>query len=128
MSHLVQNFVDQHVRTNHHDEEDNRDRRGVTYLETLAAVVLKMMHDRMCAVVNAGEAGEVVYDRTEVKGLSDRHNRTEEHLLLHVRKGYVPKLLPAVFDSVKRRRLIIRAVNSLETGDKGKECEMLWVL
>ena len=103
----------------------NRDSRGVTDLETLSAVVLKMVHDCPCAVIYAREAGESGNDTAEAEGTGYRHDRTEEQLRLHRRQGDVPELLPAVLYAVNGagliKRVVARESSLLRRLERGRE-------
>ena len=81
-----------------------------------------MVNYRPCAIVYAGEARKRGNYITEAEGLRYCHYRTEQKLLLHVRKGDIPELLPAVADAVHRACFVLRFVDGLKTADKCKEC------
>ena len=80
-----------------------------------------MVHDGVRRIVIAREAGKIGYDLSEVERLRNGHNRAEKQLLLHIRQGHIPKLLPPVADPIDSRRLILILWNGLQTADKRKE-------
>ena len=75
----------------------------------------------MRGVIGGGEARQRHRHIAHAERGRDGHDRAEHQHRLHVRQGDVVQLLPAVADAIHIARLVLRAVNALQTCDEGKE-------
>ena len=121
LTHPSKRLLYDNVGENHDEEQYNRNCGGITHLVTHSAVVIKVGQNCVTRIVYGGEACKLSgYTRYRQRAC-DLHNRTEHQLRLHCGKGYVPKLLPTVLDTVDGTGLIHSLVNRLKTGYEGQE-------
>ena len=118
---VPQEFLDQHITSNHDCEQDNRYGARASHLHTNQTIIIQVVNNGMRRVVGTRKAYQAIRYRTNGQGVRNRHNSTEQQLRLHVRKRDVPQLLPSVPDSVDRGRFILRFINALNTGYEREE-------
>lgn len=75
----------------------------------------------MPGIIRGWVSAESGDNRTYIKCGGNAHNRTEKHLRPYKRKGYKPKLLVTVSDSVNSARLIIAFIYPLKRRYQRKE-------